>query len=185
MDNFQLTIPNDKEIKTIYDWETNEANFAYIAGKTVNVSCIYKEYYEKFKLMLTNPKLPYRIMKNQNNDILGSIKGYNYLQRNNSIVIGFYIPEIYRRKGYGTKIVELFTFDLFNDSDLKINRIIATTIESNEGSKRVLEKNSFVLEGKLRESIILNDNKYTEYYYSLLRNDLNTKKVNSTTKCNS
>lgn len=180
MFDYQLVVPSDDDIKFIYDYETAEANFAYIAGKTVNTNWPYDEYYTKMKKMLENIKMPYKIMVNNNKEILGNIKGYNYLERNNSIVIGFYITEINRGKGYGTKIVELFINELFSNTSLNLNKIIATTVETNEGSKKVLEKNCFVLEGKLRESICINEIKYTEYYYSILRNEWG-KKINLTT----
>jgi len=170
MVDYQLVVPSDDDIKTIYDWESSEPNSAYIAGKVVSPICDYEEYYDKFKQMLENPKRPYRVLVN-NKELLGNIKGYNFLERNNSIVIGFYIPEVKRNKGYGTKIVELFITELFANTTLKLNKIIATTVESNEGSKKILEKNQFVLEGKLRESICLDEIKYTEYYYSILRNE--------------
>lgn len=175
MFDYQLVVPRDDDIKYIYDYETAEANFAYISGRTVNTTWSYEEYYTKMKEMITNPKKPYKVLVNKKNEVLGNIKGYNYLERNNSIVIGFYITEMNRNKGYGTKIVELFINELFSDTLLNINKIIATTIETNEGSKKILEKNYFVLEGKLRESIFLDGIKYAENYYSILRNEWNQK----------
>ena len=177
MVDYRLVVPSDDDIKIIYDWESSEPNSAYIAGKAVNPICDFEEYYIKFKQMLDNPKRPYKILVNHNKEVLGNIKGYNYLERNNSIVIGFYIPAIERNKGYGTKIVELFVNELFLNPPVNINRIIATTVETNEGSKKILEKNLFVLEGKLRENICLDEIKYTEYYYSILRNEWKEKNL--------
>ena len=177
MVEYKLVVPSDTDIKTIYNWELSEKNYAYISGKAVTPICAYEEYYKMFKQMLENAKRPYKILINHNNEVLGNIKGYNYLERNNSIIIGFYIPEINRNKGYGIKIVELFLNDLFIDTTLKLNKIVATTVETNEGSKKVLEKNHFILEGKLRESICLDESKYTEYYYSILRNEWKNKNL--------
>jgi RimJ/RimL family protein N-acetyltransferase len=168
---YKLATPNDDNIRTIFNWEESEKDFNNISGKTITKRWTYEEYYQKMKEMLEDLRRPYRVLINQSNEILGTIKGYNYLERNNSIIIGFYIPEFNRRKGYGTKIVNLFIDDLFSNTNFKLNKIIATTVETNEGSKRVLEKNSFVLEGKLRESLCFDGKKYTEYYYSILRSE--------------
>ena len=177
MSNYQLAIPDDNQIKVIYKWETSEWNWSHIAGKTVNKKWSYDEYLLKLNETIKNIRTPYRILVNQDNKILGTVKGYNYLERNNSIIIGFYIPESNRNKGYGTKIVKLFVDELFSNELLFVNRIIATTVETNEGSKKILEKNGFVLEGKLRESLCVDGVKFTEYYYSMLRSEWERKRI--------
>ena len=177
MSNYQLAIPNDNQIEIIYKWVTSESNWSNIAGKTVNMNWSYEEYLVKLKETINNAKTPYRILVNHDNEVLGTVKGYNYLERNNSIVIGFYIPEINRNRGYGTKIVELFVNELFSNKQLLVNRIIATTVETNQGSIKILEKNEFVLEGKLRESICVDGLKFTEYYYSILRSEWERRKI--------
>jgi [ribosomal protein S5]-alanine N-acetyltransferase len=171
MSYYRLAIPSDNVIDIIYEWETSEKNYSYIAGKTVSMNWAYDEYFKKMKETIENSKRPYRVLVNQNNEVLGCVKGYNYQEQNNSILIGFYIPEINRNKGYGTKMLELFVNELFIDKSLNLNRIIASTVETNEGSKKILEKNLFVLEGKLRENMCIDGVKFTEYYYSILRSE--------------
>lgn len=175
MSNYQLAIPDDNQIEIIYKWVTSESNWSHIAGKTVNMNWSYDEYLIKLNETIKNVTTPYRILVNQDNEVLGTIKGYNYLERNNSIVIGFYIPEFNRNKGYGTKIVELFVDELFYNKLVYVNKVIATIVETNKGSIRILEKNEFVLEGELRESICVDGMRLTEYYYSMLRSEWDRK----------
>ena len=67
------------------------------------------------------------------------------------VEIGYAIIPEERHKGYGTEAVQILTDYLFLSRD--IERIQATIDENNLASKRVLEKNGFEEEGKLRKAL--------------------------------
>ena len=66
--------------------------------------------------------------------------------------VGYWLGEDYWGKGIvssALKGIVKFAFD-----ELKVERIFAVPIEHNIASRRVLEKNNFVLEGILRNSVV-------------------------------
>lgn len=171
MQNYILIKPDTEAIKTLYEWDTSEKNAEYIAGRVQTKVWTYEEYFEKMQIQINDKNKPYKILQTRNGDILGNIKTYNYNQNNHSIVCGFYIPEQYRSKGYGSIMLSLFIEELFLDTDLNLNKIVASTVEDNIASIKLLEKTGFIFEGKRRENIWLNNQKYDEYVYSLLRSE--------------
>ncbi len=61
--------------------------------------------------------------------------------------IGYNIRPRYRKQGIGTKMLKEFLIICKND--YKINKILITCLENNEGSKRIIIKNGGVFEKKI------------------------------------
>ena len=59
----------------------------------------------------------------------------------------------------------------FNDEDLNLDKIYATTSSYNIPSVKLLEKFGFKLDGRLREHYWINENKYDQLIYSILKNE--------------
>lgn len=80
--------------------------------------------------------------------------------------IGYWLGEIYWRKGYLTialnKVIEI----AFNN--LKLKRIYAGTFEDNTASERLLQKCGFQYEGTLRKSLKKVDVFFNEKIFSLI-----------------
>ena len=84
-------------------------------------------------------------------------------------VIGYYlIPEYYGR-GIMTAAAKKICAEAFEKLD--ISRIEGTVYEPNIGSRRVLEKAGFELEGVLKDAIYKNGKLYNEYVYGLTKGD--------------
>ena len=81
-----------------------------------------------------------------------------------SAEVGYWLGEDYWGKGIVSSALNGIVEYGFNDLNLK--RIFATPIEQNTGSRRVLEKNGFVLEGILRKSVIKFDKIYNTALYA-------------------
>jgi len=47
----------------------------------------------------------------------------------------------------------------------KLKKLKAGLYEMNKGSKKVLEKNGFILEGKLKSEVLYNKRRYSNYWY--------------------
>jgi len=86
-----------------------------------------------------------------------------------SAEVGFWLGQSHWNKGIITKAVPVFCNYLFTKFDF--NRLTANVFEGNDASQKVLEKNGFVLEGKLRKSVF-KENKFVDHYiHGLLKKD--------------
>ena len=86
-----------------------------------------------------------------------------------SAEVGFWLGQSHWNKGIITKALPVFCNYLFTKFDF--NRLTANVFEGNDASQKVLEKNGFVLEGKLRKSVF-KENKFVDHYiYGLLKED--------------
>jgi RimJ/RimL family protein N-acetyltransferase len=84
-----------------------------------------------------------------------------------SAEIGFWLGEPFWEKGIISKALNYFCNFLFSNYDF--NRLTANVFEGNEASKKVLEKNGFVLEGTLKNSVF-KENRFLDFHiYGLLK----------------
>jgi ribosomal-protein-alanine N-acetyltransferase len=123
---------------------------------------------EASKYYLENPKIVFVI------DIDGLAVGYiggNFNLRKNFIFrFGYWLGKKYWGKGITSEATKIYTKYIFKTFK-KIQRIETTVFLWNEGSKRVLEKNGFKLEGILRKNHYQNGKILDEYVFSKLRNE--------------
>jgi [ribosomal protein S5]-alanine N-acetyltransferase len=84
--------------------------------------------------------------------------------------IGYWVGEDYWNRGIATEAVRKMTAFAFDNFD--INRIFARVFDWNQSSAKVLTKNNFQLEGRLRKSIYKDGVFTDELVYGLLRLDL-------------
>lgn len=86
--------------------------------------------------------------------------------------IGFAIGRKHWNKGYVTEALALFKDFLFS---LGIHKLICSHIVGNIGSKRVIEKNGFIYEGRRVQEIYYHDIYFDVDYYYLLNENLENK----------
>ncbi len=79
-----------------------------------------------------------------------------------SAIIGYeHAPEFWG-KGYATEAIHKIISAAYNDElQIHINRIEASVVPGNIGSEKVLKKNGFIFEGRLREKAFW-DNQYQD-----------------------
>lgn len=88
-----------------------------------------------------------------------------------SAEVGFWLGQSHWNKGIIKKALPLFCNYIFTNFDF--NRLTANVFQGNEASKKVLEKNGFVLEGTLRKNVF-KENKFVDHFiYGLLKEDFN------------
>ncbi|MFH1454954.1 MAG: GNAT family protein [bacterium] len=92
-------------------------------------------------------------------------KGQPYI-----VSFGYWLGEKYWGKGIVTEAIKLFTNYIFK-STKSIERIEASVYPWNEGSKKVLLKNGFKMEGILRKSRLKNGKIIDVHMFSKLRNE--------------
>jgi ribosomal-protein-alanine N-acetyltransferase len=81
--------------------------------------------------------------------------------------VGFWLAEPFWNKGILSEALKFFCSYLFSNYDF--NRLTANVFEGNEPSKRVLEKNGFILEGTLKNGVY-KENKFLDLHiYGLLK----------------
>jgi len=105
-----------------------------------------------------------------NNEAVGSIGVFvkeNIYRK--SAELGYWLSERFWGKGIMTKAINLICSEAFNIFD--INRIYAEPFARNVGSRSVLEKNGFVLEGILKQSAYKCEEYIDCCMYALLKTD--------------
>lgn len=83
--------------------------------------------------------------------------------------VGYWLSEDHWGKGItssAVKAVVKYAFD-----DLGLERIFAVPLEYNTGSRKVLEKNNFVLEGILRNSVFKRGKLYNQALYAIIKEE--------------
>ncbi|HEX3529086.1 MAG TPA: GNAT family protein [Thermoanaerobaculia bacterium] len=83
--------------------------------------------------------------------------------------VGYALSTNYQSRGVMTEALQILLDDLFHNTLLE--RIEARCAVENFGSQRVLEKNNFVQEGRLRGYFKLRGRRIDNFLYSLLRED--------------
>lgn len=86
-----------------------------------------------------------------------------------SAELGYWIGEPYWGKGITTRAVRLLCDYAFNK--LNIEKLFAGVFQGNEGSKKVLEKCGFQLEGIARKAVFKNNKFLDEYRYGKMREE--------------
>jgi len=86
-----------------------------------------------------------------------------------SAEIGYWLGEPYWNKGIATRAVKALAEYAFANFDLL--RLYATVFEWNRASARVLEKNAFILEGRLVKSVSKDGKTIDSMLYALIRNE--------------
>ncbi|MFJ7934634.1 GNAT family N-acetyltransferase [Sporosarcina sp. NPDC096371] len=83
--------------------------------------------------------------------------------------IGYIFHPDYWGRGYATEVALLLVNFGFND--LNLHRIYATCDPRNSASSRVLEKVGMVMEGRLRETLLLKDGWRDSFIYGILEHE--------------
>jgi len=84
--------------------------------------------------------------------------------------IGYWLAKPFWGQGIMTDVVRRYVEYAFRE--LKVVRLTAHTFEFNRASARVLEKNGFTLEGRLRQHLLKDGQLIDARFYGLLKEDL-------------
>jgi len=154
--------------------EENEYDFenpveATLFGWSVENS---DEWYEEIqRLLKTDVNVRLGIFLNDGS-VIGDValQSIDRAARSCSLGIGFSKIE-HRNKGYGTQALRLILdYGFYNQG---FERITASTLEINIPAQRVLEKLSFVLEGRERKAAYFKGKNYDKLNYGLLVEEYN------------
>src|SRR3989339_5458 len=109
------------------------------------------------------------IILRENNAYIGGIGIHHIDMKQGTAEVGYWISQSQWKKGYGSEALEAVLDFAFNK--LKLRRLEAGVIKGNPGSRVLLEKFGFKLEGTKRRAIIpKSTGKITdEHIYGLLK----------------
>ncbi len=107
------------------------------------------------------------VVLKSNKEIIGILMIFNYDKISNQAEIGYVFNKEYWNMGYGTETLEVIIDFAFNS--LKIHKLVAKVVEGNIGSCRILEKNNFMLEGKLRDHFYIENKYYNGLLYGIIK----------------
>lgn len=156
----------------LYEWRSSEENFGYFTCRPVHDLPSEAEFIEKLeKDIVLKIRQIFVIVKDQEiSKPFGRISLFDFNPRNHSAEFGYYIPTELRGKGIGQNMVRLLLERVF-DQENDLNKVYATTSSNNQPSIRLLERNGFKLDGRLREHYWIKGIRYDQLHYSMLRSD--------------
>jgi RimJ/RimL family protein N-acetyltransferase len=110
-------------------------------------------------------------IRNAQDELIGVVSADNLeLGATHKAEIGYWLAKPYWGKGIMTDAVKTFVGYAFGE--LQLLRLTAHVFEFNASSARVLEKNGFRLEGRLRKHFRKDDELLDARLYGLLKEDL-------------
>jgi len=172
-ESYQLKLLTEEYFKDVYSWNIAEKHFEQYTCRPLKSQESYDEYVNKMMDSIDSKKEKNHILvkKDDYSMPLGKIKLFEYNPRNHSAEFGYYLPEHNRNMGLGIIILEQFINISFADNDYKLNKLYATTASNNIPSIKMLERYGFTLDGRLREHYWINESKYDQCVYSILKSE--------------
>lgn len=95
-------------------------------------------------------------------EVIGTVMIFNFDKEANQAEVGYVFHKNHWGKGYGAESLALVTDFAFES--LNLHKLHACVTDANIGSARILEKNGYELEGRLKDHFYIED----RYYDSLL-----------------
>jgi len=173
-ESYQLILLTEEYFKELYNWNITERSFEQYTCRPLKLQKSYDEYVISMRASINSIKEKnYILVKKDNYSVpLGKIRLFDYNSRNHSAEFGYYLPEYNRNKGIGSIILGQFIKIAFEDNGYNLNKLCATTASNNIPSIKLLDKYGFSIDGRLREHYWINESKYDQCVYSILKSEL-------------
>lgn len=112
---------------------------------------------------------PLAISSNETGKVIGLIGLNDINVGNKRAELGYWLGKRYWNRGITTEAIGLICKFAFEK--LRLHKVFAVTFERNAASHKVLQKNGFKLEGKLREDYYLYRRWHDMLYWGLLKRE--------------
>jgi len=112
----------------------------------------------------------YAILPVGSNEVVGQIRFVDWSRSDRTAEVGYWLRRRFWDRGLGTEALRLVC--RFGFGKMSLRRIEATVVSGNLGSRRVLEKVGFRLEGQSRLAGRLSDRWVDEWTFGLLPGEL-------------
>lgn len=166
----KLRLLKVEDIEILFNWNINEKHYEYYTCRPLNEHKTFEDYRNRMiDLISTKKQMVYILV--EEDMVLGKITLFDFNTRNKSAEVGYYLPSPNRGKGLGSFMLKSFIETVFEDDKLNLNKIYATTASNNYPSIKLLEKSGFKLDGRLREHYFIDENRYDQLIYSMLKRE--------------
>lgn len=174
-DDYKLISLTEDHLPEIFSWNIEEKNFEQYTCRPLKLLQSFDEFAYKALVSISEQKQKtYIIIKKEDYyKPLGKITLFDFNPRNHSAEFGYYIPNYNRKKGLGIILLSQFINTSFTNNKLNLNKLYATTSSNNIPSIKLLEKFNFKLDGRLREHYWVNEYKYDQLNYSMIKDEWN------------
>lgn len=108
------------------------------------------------------------IVEKTTNAVIGTVMIFNFDQEANKAEIGYVFHKDSWGKGYGSESLALMSEFAFET--LKLHKLFAYVVDANVGSARILEKDQFTLEGRLKDNYFIEGQYYDALFYGKISN---------------
>ncbi len=89
------------------------------------------------------------VVSSETQEIVGTAMLFNFDKEAEHAEVGYVLHQKHWGKGYGTELVKMIVN--YAAQTLDLHRLHARVVSGNVGSARILEKNGFVIEGRLKD----------------------------------
>ena len=169
----KLDSHNHEYFEILHDWNLKEKNSDKYTCRPLKAKLNKSDYSDMIINHMNNGVRFYVLEMKDNNGITicGRITFFDYNSRNYSAEFGYYLPEQNRNRGFGKIMVSMFLECMFDDAELKLHKLYATTASGNIGSIKLLDGFGFQLDGKLRDHYWIREEIQDQLHYSLLKKE--------------
>lgn len=115
------------------------------------------------------PRFAFAILDNRTENVIGMGEVHIRSVQDRQGEIGYHLHPDYWGKGMATEAAKLLVKFGFNE--LQLHRIYATCDPRNVGSSRVLTKAGMTLEGRMRDTLLIQDGWRDSLMYSILEDE--------------
>jgi RimJ/RimL family protein N-acetyltransferase len=171
--NYELVPLNKNHMEILFNWSLQEKNFQCYTCRPLKLINSFDEYVNKILISVSEAQQFIYVLVNQDNCKvhLGKITLFDLNPRNHSAEFGYYLPENNRGQNLGNIMISKFIQRCFKNDELNLNKLYATTSSNNYSSIKLLEKYGFKLDGRLREHYWIDENRYDQLIYSILKQE--------------
>jgi [ribosomal protein S5]-alanine N-acetyltransferase len=160
-ENIHFKPLSTNDVQEIHSYASDENVSRFIGWKLMkNLNETQSHIQEMLKRESAGTHLYASIVLNATQEIIGTAIIFNFDHEAKHAEIGYVLHINHWGKGYGTEAVALMSDFAFDT--LKLHKLHARVVDTNVGSTRVLEKNDFQLEGRLKDYFFIEGAYYDE-----------------------
>lgn len=168
-DKVRLRVVEEEDVDSIYPLVTSQAVLATLAWDGPADKAELRRSYRRWNREARSGQSHYlSIEKADRPGAIGCI-GLRYPHHPLQADLGYWLGEPYWNSGYTSEAVRLLCHLSFQY--LNAERLHAIVFVGNSGSRRVLEKNGFSLDGRLRKHFLKGEKWLDGWFFSLLREE--------------
>ncbi|MFL0245820.1 GNAT family N-acetyltransferase [Candidatus Clostridium stratigraminis] len=160
---------NIGDAQEIHNYASDEDVSRFIGWNLMNTlddTCKYIEIMLKRESVGTH--LYASVALKTTHEIIGTAMIFNFDKEANQAEIGYVFHKDHWGKGYGRECVALISDFAFES--LKLHKLHATVVDVNIGSSRILEKNGYLLEGRLKDHFFIENKYYDALLFGKIQN---------------